>query len=272
MKDVNILIENGVDVKKSLELFGDMATYDQMLEEFLGEVDTKIANSKKFKDMGDMANYAIVVHSLKSDCRYFGMNDLGEMFYEHELAGKRNDSFFVKQNYDKLISEATKMINVVKRYMGIITDTPAVAQELPKTKESNTIPTSNTNEQAILVVDDSNIIRNFVQKIFNEKYKVLNATNGEDAINIVDNTPAGIIKCMLLDLNMPGVDGFQVLEHFKASNLFSKIPVSIISGANDKETIDKAFTYPIVDMIQKPFNEERIKVVTEKTIARQTNE
>lgn len=268
MKDINILTENGIDVKKSLELFGDMETYDQMLEEFLGEVDTKIANSKKFKDMGDMANYAIVVHSLKSDCRYFGMNELGEMFYEHELAGKRNDSFFVKQNYDNLIAQAVKMINVVKRYMGVITTT-----EQPTINQTQTVSESITNtEPAILVVDDSNIIRNFVQKIFSQQYKVLIANDGQDAINIVDNTPNGIIKCMLLDLNMPGVDGFQVLEHFKSANLFSKIPVSIISGANDKDTIDRAFTYPIVDMIQKPFTEERIKVVTEKTISRGINQ
>lgn len=261
MKDVNILIENGVDVKKSLELFGDMETYDQMLEEFLGEVDNKIANSKRYKDMGDMANYAIVVHSLKSDCRYFGMNALGEMFYEHELAGKRNDSFFVRENYDKLMSETTRMLNVIKRYMGVITGgeeiTPAKVEQPAEARE-----------EAILVVDDSNIVRNFIQKIFDNKYKVIVSNDGEDAINVIDNTPADKIKCMFLDLNMPGVDGFQVLDHFKNANLFEKIPVSIITGADDKETINRAFTYPIVDMIQKPFNESKIRDVAEKTIAR----
>ncbi len=264
MKDVNILISNGIDVKKSLELFGDMETYDQMLEEFLGEVDTKIANSKKFKDMGDMANYAIVVHSLKSDCRYFGMNELGEMFYAHELAGKRNDSSFVNQEYDSLMAETTKMLNVVKRYMGVIagSDTSITPAQTPKTE---------IVENSILVVDDSNIIRNFIEKIFNGKYKVIIASDGQEAINIIDNTLNDKIQCMLLDLNMPGVDGFQVLQHFQNANLFGKIPVSIITGSNDKDTIDKAFTYPIVDMIQKPFNENKIREVVEKTIFRKNS-
>ena len=56
MKDVNGLIENGVDVKKSLELFGDMNTYDTMLEDFLKEVDGKIASAKRYLEMSDMAN------------------------------------------------------------------------------------------------------------------------------------------------------------------------------------------------------------------------
>ena len=65
---------------------------------------------------------------------------------------------------------------------------------------------------------------------------------------------------------MPNVDGFAVLEYMKENNLFTKIPVSIISGDSSKETIDRAFTYQIVDMLGKPFNESDVKRVVEKTI------
>ena len=71
---------------------------------------------------------------------------------------------------------------------------------------------------------------------------------------------------MFLDLNMPNVDGFQVLDYFKEKNLFNKIPVSIITGDDSKEAIDRAFTYPIIDMLNKPFNEMNVKVIVEKTI------
>jgi len=98
MKDTKVLTDNGVDLQKSLELFGDMATYDQMLEDFLREVGGKLENARKYKEDGDMPNYAIVVHSLKSDCKYFGMFALADKFYEHELAGKKNDYFFVTNN------------------------------------------------------------------------------------------------------------------------------------------------------------------------------
>lgn len=264
MKDVNILLNNGIDVKKSLELFGDMGTYDSMLEDFLKEVDGKIANAKKFLSLSDMANYAIIVHSLKSDCRYFGINALADMFYEHELAGKRNDIYFVQENFGKLLDEATRMINVLKRYMGIITDEPVMASPVALAKPAPTEPSTD----CIIVVDDSNIIRNFIQKIFDNRYKVVLAKDGEEAISLIDNTPHDKIQCIFLDLNMPGVDGFQVLEHFKAIDIFKEVPVSIITGSDDQETIQKAFSYPIVDMIQKPFTEGKIRDVAEKTIAR----
>ena len=74
------------------------------------------------------------------------------------------------------------------------------------------------------------------------------------------------IEMILLDLNMPKVDGFAVLEFMRNNNLFTKMPVSIISGDSSKETIDRAFTYDIVDMLGKPFNEANIKSVVEKTM------
>ena len=260
MKDIKLLEENGINVQKSLELFGDMATYDQMLEDFLKEVNNKLDKAKKFKDDGDMANYAIVVHSLKSDCRYFGIDALADEFYEHELAGKRNDYIFVTSNFDKLMADANKMINVLKRYMGVEVEDANVASDIPV-----------SNNQMILVVDDSNIIRNFIQKIFADKYEVRLASDGEEAISIVANTPHSNLACVFLDLNMPNVNGFEVLEYFKSNNLFEKVPVSIITGVDDKESIQRAFAYPIVEKKQKPFSEASIKTVALKTIAKKQN-
>ena len=71
---------------------------------------------------------------------------------------------------------------------------------------------------------------------------------------------------MLLDLNMPNVNGFEVLEYFDKHNLFSKIPVSIVTGDDYRETVDRVFAYPVVDILIKPFNERDIKRIVEKTI------
>ena len=71
---------------------------------------------------------------------------------------------------------------------------------------------------------------------------------------------------VLLDLNMPNVDGFAVLDYFKSNNLFTKFPVSIITGDDAKDSITRAFAYPIVDMLPKPFNERDVKRVVEKTM------
>ena len=91
MKDVNILTNNGVNVAASLELFGDIATYDETVVDFLSGVEEKLSNIKKYKENGDMPNYAILVHSLKSDAKYLGLTSLAEISYQHEMDSKANN-------------------------------------------------------------------------------------------------------------------------------------------------------------------------------------
>ena len=255
MKDVNILKNNGVNVDKSLELFGDMATYDDTLKDFLTEIDDKLAKIKLFKEQGDMANYAILVHSLKSDSKYFGFDKLAELSYNHEMESKANNLYYVTDHYDELMTEANRILAVVKQYMGVATGT-----------YQQTVKPIVIKDKTILVVDDSNVVRNFVFKIFNNEYDVLIANDGQEAINILNSNVDDKIVGVLLDLNMPNVDGFAVLDYFKQANLFARIPVAIITGEGTDENVKRAYTYPIVDMLQKPFNEVNVKNIVEKLI------
>ena len=118
-------------------------------------------------------------------------------------------------------------------------------------------------EKAIIVADDSMIVRNIIEKAISDEYVVLKASNGREAINHVVEKKYDI-QGVVLDLNMPESDGFVVLNYFKNNNLFKKYPVSIISGDDSKETIEKAFTYDIVDMLNKPFSGENIKSIVRK--------
>lgn len=114
-----------------------------------------------------------------------------------------------------------------------------------------------SSKKKVLIVDDSSIIRNYLQKTVSTEYDVILSGGGEDAIRVLDGENS--IDLILLDLMMPGVDGFGVLEHLKEKNY--NIPVIIISGDTTKETIDRAFTYKVYDMIEKPFSD---KVILEK--------
>lgn len=121
--------------------------------------------------------------------------------------------------------------------------------------------------KTIIVADDSNIIVNIVKRAFEGEYNVISAQNGEEAIQLLQNNNLDDIVGMLLDLNMPGVDGFAVLEYLKNNNLFPKVPVSIITGDDDMDVISKAFEYSIIDVLKKPFNVDNIKKIVEKTIS-----
>ena len=265
MKSIEFLEKNGVDVKKSLELFGDINTYNETIGEFLVGIHTKINQLINFMKSGDLANYAITVHSMKSDARYFGFTKLADMAYEHELKSKEGDFSYISTHINDLINETNKAIILIQDYMnGNDAETDEVGST---TTTASAAPGEVYDKETILVVDDSNIIRNFVKRIFSEKYNVGTAENGEEAINIIKaNKDNDFIQTILLDLNMPKVDGFAVLDFMKENGLLSKMPVSIISGDSSKETIDRAYTYQIVDMLEKPFNEQSIKMVIEKTL------
>ena len=251
--DVNILIQGGVDVNSALELLGDMDTYNETLQDFLSEIDNKLAKIKEYKEAQDMENYAILVHSLKSDSKYLGFVKLADLAYNHEMASKAKDVRFVIGSYDALIAEANRILEVVKKYTSG-TKAPTIS-----------LVTNVDNSKKILVADDSNLIRSFVQKMVPEEYTVLVANDGEEAIKIVSQE-AIHLKGVLLDLNMPKVDGFQVLDFFKSNGLFGNIPVTIITGDDSKDTVLKAFDYPIVDVLNKPFTESDVRNVVNKMI------
>lgn len=265
MFDVNFLIENGVDINKSLELFGDIETYNENVDEFLISSKEKISKLETYKNERDMANYAIYVHSLKSDAKYFGLTKLAELAYDQELKSKAGDALYISEHYQELVAEVKRMVDVLKKYID--------PNFVPETTGENIEALDQTqigevyHQKTILVVDDSNIVRNFVKRIFSETYNVGVAENGEEAINIISaNKNNENIVAVLLDLNMPKVDGFAVLDFMRDNGLLLKLPVSIISGDSSKETIDRAFTYQIVDMLGKPFNQNDVKRVVERTL------
>lgn len=251
--DVNILLQGGVDINSALELLGDMDTYNETLQDFLSDINNKLAKIKEYKEAQDMDNYAILVHSLKSDSKYLGFVKLADLAYNHEMASKAKDVRFVIGSYDALITEANRILEVLRNYTSGA-KAPAIS-----------LVTNAANSKKILVADDSNLIRSFVQKMVPEEYTVLVANDGEEAIKIVSQEAANL-KGVLLDLNMPKVDGFQVLDFFKSNGLFGNVPVTIITGDDSKDTVLKAFDYPIVDVLNKPFTENDVRNVVNKMI------
>ena len=116
--DRKLLEDNGVDVEKGLELLGDMDMYNETMEDYLKEVSEKYEQLKDFKEKGDMENYAIVVHSIKSDSKYLGFTHLADLAYDHELKSKDNDIDYVNNNFNTLEKELNRILDLAKKYLG----------------------------------------------------------------------------------------------------------------------------------------------------------
>ena len=115
--DENYLLENGVNYKKGIELLGDLETYNDMLSDWFKESQNKFEQLKLFKLRHDMPNYAIAVHSLKSDSKYFGFDKLAELSYNHEMKSKENNQDYVLNNFHELELEFFRISNVVETYL-----------------------------------------------------------------------------------------------------------------------------------------------------------
>ena len=142
MKDVNILINNGANVKKALELFGDMETYDATLETFLQEVPGKLKKIKACKEIGDMANYAIEVHGVKSSSRSIGNDALGEMAYRLEIEAKDGNIAYVKENHSEFAMKYEQFVGKLKE----IVDKLKTEEKIEKVKFSKEEMLSMINE------------------------------------------------------------------------------------------------------------------------------
>lgn len=241
------LKQNGVDLDKALELFGDINTYNDTIKEFVKTMPESLENLKKYKEVSDMQNYGIYAHSIKSDSKYFGFTKLSEMALGHEMAGKNNNMYFVTEHFEEFKSEIEKDLNIARKYLG--QDVVEESKEVIK------------SDISILVVDDSDVIKKFIESIFNNKYNVITAKDGVEAINIINTDQS--IKKILLDLNMPNFNGLQVLEYFKQNNLFDRLDVTVITGIGSEEVLNKAKEYPIDGIILKPFNEKNIRNAVE---------
>lgn len=117
MKDINILKDGGINVEQGLEILGDMEMYDETLNDFLDESENRLPKIEEFKNSGDMANYAILVHAMKSDSKYLGFTKLAEVSFNHEMKSKENDINYINENYDELVAEANRIISLVKKYL-----------------------------------------------------------------------------------------------------------------------------------------------------------
>lgn len=110
--------------------------------------------------------------------------------------------------------------------------------------------------EVMLVVDDVEINREVLRNLFENDFEVIEATNGQEAIELI-RKHHGIISIMLLDIMMPVVDGFDVLKWIKVQPDISAFPVIAISSDSKKEL--QSLELGVADMISKPFDPEVIR-------------
>jgi two-component system, sensor histidine kinase and response regulator len=139
-----------------------------------------------------------------------------------------------------------------------------------------------TNEQAttetqaqlpahLLVVDDDPMNRLLIRRMFEPEYRVTTAENGREALNMIQERPFDLV---LLDVMMPGMNGFEVLQHLREQHTPTDLPVIMVTALHSNEDVVRGLQLGANDYLTKPVNIEvaRARVQMQTTLKRLTDE
>lgn len=116
--------------------------------------------------------------------------------------------------------------------------------------------------QSVLIVDDSELNRKMLGQMLGSRFDIAEAASGEACLQLLEQNATGI-SIVLLDIHMPGIDGFTVLEEMNQKNLLEQIPVIMISSGDTVDAVRRAFDLGASDYISRPFD---AKVVYQRII------
>lgn len=126
------------------------------------------------------------------------------------------------------------------------------------------------NRQKILIVDDSEMNREMLKAILGEGYKYAEAVDGAQALRMLQQDMN--IDLVLLDINMPKIDGFAVLEHMNQFHWIDEVPVIMISAADDRESIKRCYSLGVADYIRRPFDSYIVQRRVQNTLRLYANQ
>ena len=169
----------------------------------------------------DWENYRILVHSLKSTSLSIGATHISDQAKALEMAAKESDIGYIREHHG----------SVMENYRKLLLDLNKILWEPAEERESSqewkdTVPD-------ILVVDDDNMNLRIAQKMLKAKFQVDVVNSGEKALAFLKDGHPDLI---LLDLHMPGMDGFEVMKLLQADDSYREIPVIFLTAKEKKKT------------------------------------
>lgn len=122
-----------------------------------------------------------------------------------------------------------------------------------------------TEKKIMLVVDDMELNRAILCELFNDSYDVIEAENGREALQLIQKYGESI-AIVLLDLIMPVLNGFEVLQKMADSGLSDRVPVIMITSENSEQAILNGYNLGVSDVITKPFNPDIVRKRVQNTV------
>ena len=115
--DINFLEENGIDIKSSLQLLGDIDTYNETVKDFIEENKKRLPQMQNLLKSKNLSEYAVLAHAIKSDSKYLGFIKLAELSLNQELKGKENNYEEITNGLKEYLNEISRITKVIEKYL-----------------------------------------------------------------------------------------------------------------------------------------------------------
>lgn len=207
--------------------------------------------------IGNVENYRNQMHKLAGSAKTFGFPELNgfaanvEGFLDRILEGAKQED--VAQAMTTAVEE---FLVEARKITGEYAPPPAAKKEISAEKTASTVKEF---DYSIVVVDDDELVRDLVRNgLSHEKCKITPAADGSKVLQLLEKTKKYSLltkpDLIILDVNMPGMSGFEVLSKIKSDPEFQSIPVIMLTRRDEDETVMKAFSSGALDYITKPFD------------------
>ena len=253
---VNDVIDIDTGLMYSAE---DEDLYEEIVKAYYDQGENYQSILKKAYEDKDWEQMRITAHAIKSTSLSIGATGCHELAKAQEFAARDFDEEAINENWDSffeayrgVIVEVEKMLEFVHTQRG---------SGIKKTSETEIDDISNINKmfsgmedekdkRHVLVIDDdkSNLV--IADRLLGQEYNVALMDSGKNIIPFIRNN---IVDLILLDIQMPDLDGFEIMEQLKKDEVACKIPVIFLTADRDEKTEERCFELGANDFITKPF-------------------
>ncbi len=227
-----------------MEIFSELRetigeAFHDMLRVFIEDLTAYLADLYASIRDNSLEMVPNIAHAIKGSAANIGAGKLADVSRHIESSGRSLDADSVRMLYNTAVAESQALIGLLR-------------SELEGKPVEGAIQTRHGHTARILVADDDRSTRFVFRNILEEEgYEVIEADNGTTAIDLCAGDPPDLI---LMDGKMPVMDGFAACQYLKQKADTAHIPVLIITGLEDEDSIERAFSVGATDYIPKPVN------------------
>ncbi|MEQ8905181.1 tetratricopeptide repeat protein [Ekhidna sp.] len=180
-------------------------------------------------------------------------------------SGEEGSVFTIRFPFKK--SDWISKAIIPERSLDVVTRN-SLWMDLQEEKERLQVPgikNADPDAKAVLIVEDHRELRTYLQSILNNDFRVFLASNGTNALDLLQTKKIDLI---ITDLMMPYMDGFELVDHLKKDKELKKIPVMVVSARTDKKEKLDLISKGAEDVISKPFDKEELMLKIQNIMSR----